>query len=115
MGLMRAAYAIWNVWQIRFEEMMKRPDGPVTPRERYDSCADRFVSSYMLLAGYGIENAVKGLLVVREGHTAQPGELPKGIKSHDLSKLAYKAGITLNRGERILVDRLRDLVMWRGR
>jgi hypothetical protein len=61
----------------------------------------------LLLAGYAIENYAKARLV----------EQGRGWKDHghDLPWLVRQAGIELNEPEDLLVQRLKQIVVWAGR
>jgi hypothetical protein len=61
----------------------------------------------LLLAGYAIENYAKARLV-------EQGKDWKG-HGHDLPWLVKQAGIELNETEEILVQRLKQIVVWAGR
>jgi hypothetical protein len=61
----------------------------------------------LLLAGYAIENYAKARLVEQGKDWKRHG--------HDLSWLVKQAGIELNEPEKILVQRLKQIVVWAGR
>lgn len=57
--------------------------------------------SYMLLAGFALENVIKGLLVAADSRHVNTGALSGDLKSHDLNVLASKlSAITLSLEER---------------
>ena len=56
--------------------------------------------------GLGLENLLKGILVAKE----LPAE-----RTHDLRKLAEKAGLALNERQAVLLDELTAVIIWYGR
>ena len=72
----------------------------------------------LLLFGYAMENALKGLIVQRRVAPSvrnKKGELAREIITHNLAKLADAAEVRLQREERDLLLRLKTFVEWAGR
>ena len=72
----------------------------------------------LLVYGYAMENALKGLIVQRRATPSvrnEKGELDKQIQGHDLEKLAVAAEITFEAEDQDLLRRLKECVLWAGR
>ena len=96
--------------------MMKRTSGTaLEPKELYGLTTNHFISCYMFLAGFAIENLVKDLLVARSAGIKSSGRLPKSIIGHNLMRLFDDVGIVLNADEKRSVDELSEAVLWKGR
>jgi hypothetical protein len=76
--------------------------------------APDLVAVTMLLGALTIENLIKAICVER---CASPFDARGkfALKSHNLVKLADRAGIVLNSDEAALLERLRTYIDWRGR
>ena len=72
-----------------------------------------------MLAGFAIENVLKGIRVQQiniESPVLEGDIRVKSITStHNLARLASDAGITLTAEENKLFDKLTDLIIWSGR
>jgi hypothetical protein len=69
-----------------------------------------------LLYAYAIENALKGLIVLKWPGLIQEHELHRELKTHDLNKLAKKAKVTVDQQhERPVLEALTRLSIWAGR
>ncbi len=72
-----------------------------------------------MLAGFAIENVLKGIRVQQLNAETQATERDNRIKSitstHNLSKLATDAGLTVSSEEAKLLVKLTDRVLWSGR
>jgi hypothetical protein len=72
-----------------------------------------------MLAGFAIENVLKGIRVQQLNAETQVTEGDKRIKSltntHNLSKLATDAGLTVSSEESKLLVKLTDRILWSGR
>ena len=100
--LRRAADVLWHVFLMdmkdvqEFSEIARSDPDPRRQLPYRPSVVDPF----MLLAGLGIENALKGFLVARRPECVSRGKLRgKIITSHDLVRLAREAGVTLSDDE----------------
>lgn len=71
--------------------------------------------SSLMLAGYSIENYLKGLIVKNSTLGAFDKNGNFALKSHNLVLLASKAGLKLNKDEQELLERLNYFVMSGGR
>ena len=76
---------------------------------------DRFSAAYMLLAGCGLESAMKGLLIAMGKVPIEGPKLPKSILTHDLVCLARRCGVALSAAEERELERLSKVIRWRGR
>jgi hypothetical protein len=69
-----------------------------------------------LLYAYAIENALKGLIVLKCPGLIQEDKLHGDLTSHDLTRLAEKAEVTVDQQqERRVLEALSDLSTWAGR
>lgn len=66
-----------------------------------------------MLAGFAMENLLKGRLIALQGAAAQSG--PFKYKGHDLRQLAADAGYLLSDDENRLLERLEQFAVWTGR
>jgi hypothetical protein len=73
--------------------------------------------AYMMLTGFALECAVKGLLVKQKPELVRAGALPSWPtrSGHDLPGLFRAVGVPLSAPEKELLQRLREFVEWRGR
>lgn len=75
----------------------------------------------LLLYGYAIENALKGLIAQQCAASGTPVRTTDGklkeipTKGHPLRELAGRAKVPLAEDEADLLDRLKEFVMWAGR
>lgn len=99
--LKAAADALWHKYHRdvpnylrRTARWRKNPDSirPAAPAS--------LVNVAVMLAGFALENLLKGLVVKHEPGCLKMGHLPKKLRSHDLEKLADLGGIRLTDGER---------------
>ena len=114
-GLLRAAFVLWEKFSEEFEKMMKSRVGEMTRDQMTDWNTQRFMQCYMMIAGLAIENLVKAVLVAKENIHFTKGRLPKELESHDLAKLLCRASVQLSEGETRLVARAADAIVWKGR
>ena len=113
-GLLRSAYVLWSQFLDKHHESktLQQEDNPV---DSVDMATDRFVSSYMLLAGYAIENAIKGLIVAGWEGSNMLQAVPKVLRTHDLTELADTAQVGLSPDQEIVLQTLQEVVVWKGR
>jgi hypothetical protein len=62
----------------------------------------------MMLYGLAAENLIKGMIVAKSPSLAAKGDLPKGIRTHDLVGLAKQAGLPVSHSQEHLLKRLRE-------
>jgi hypothetical protein len=73
-------------------------------------------ASCMMLTGFALENAIKGVLLKRWPELGKKGRMPRWPGGgHDLPRLFEEAGVSVSEGERDVLQRLTEFVMWRGR
>jgi len=71
---------------------------------------------YMLLAGFALENVLKGLLVARSPEHITSGSLSNELSTHDIVRLAKKmAGLSLSRQEFEFCKSVSDAIPYWGR
>lgn len=76
----------------------------------------RVLSVAYMLAGYAMENLLKGQLIARQPRQADSSKPSKfKFKSHDLGKLARAAGYSLTVEEAILLERIEQFTLWTAR
>ncbi len=116
-GLLRSAFVLWVEFARKHTQMMNLCSNSVslTPELRVDVVSQTFGQNYMLLAGLGIENLLKGLIVAKGQRQSRPGALPLNLKTHDLKALCGAVGIRLDESDMRLVELLTEMVTWRGR
>jgi len=73
----------------------------------------RTTSVALMLAGFAIENLMKGLLVRGQTPLSEDGKFQ--LRSHDLFKLSSDAGLSLSDAEARLLERVQEFLMWAGR
>lgn len=93
--------------------------------EKYRKLVYSYMSSYMLLSGYAIENYLKGGLIAKSTNSKLikyktnfkliSKDIFKSNNSHKLLDLAIELGIEINVKEENFLQRLEIFVMWAGR
>jgi hypothetical protein len=73
----------------------------------------RVQSVAYMLAGFAIENMLKGTMVAAGKHRSESGQFK--LKTHDLRQLAVSAGHTLNEEENRLLERVQEFTVWTAR
>ena len=66
-----------------------------------------------MLAGFAIENLLKGQLVARESPFNENGKFKFG--THDLRQLASDAGYQMDEAENRLLERIEEFTVWTAR
>ena len=108
--LMRAAGLLWVAFDA---DLQKWSAQPASARELENL---EVGVSCMMLTGFALENAVKGVLLKRRPELAKKGRSPRWPGGgHDLPRLFEEAGVLISEGERDVVQRLAEFVTWRGR
>jgi hypothetical protein len=119
----RGAAALWQISDagraISSEVLLGRASLKETKRI---GSAVRMSIPSLLLAGFGFESLLKGILLRQMYFRGQPMTIVKGkaflvgsLKSHDLVGLAERAGVPLDAEETRLLERLTTIVTWAGR
>ena len=73
----------------------------------------RVQSVAYMLAGFAIENLLKGRMVAAGKHRSDSGEFK--LKTHNLRQLAVDAGYSLNDEENRLLERIQEFTVWTAR
>jgi hypothetical protein len=108
--LLASAAALWpSIVEKRFSETAP----PVTGRPDHRG-------AFMLLAGYAVENALKGRILsnwIADGKLFRTGAEVMAVlpTHHDLPAMASAAEFALEKTDRDLLVRLREYVVWAGR
>jgi hypothetical protein len=88
-------------------------------RNSDDVCDEQDVMAvFYMLAGYAVENIVKGWLhddEVRHHNSVEQGRLGKAIKTHDVRSLVLTTGFPAASGDQALLDALTEANQWSGR
>jgi hypothetical protein len=72
--------------------------------------------SYILLAGFALENMIKGLLVAQDPSLITGGKLSRDLKSHSLLGLVAKVkGLSLSEDEKQVCQVVQDAIPYWGR
>jgi hypothetical protein len=117
--LMESAELIWREKDegLRLEAEGAR-NGPqpgirLTQRPRRISSISR---PYILLAGFALENLIKGLLVAQDPTHINQGKLSSSLKSHELLRLASQVeGLCLSEQEKGVCRIVQDAIPYWGR
>ena len=73
----------------------------------------RIQSVAYMLAGFAIENLLKGQLVAAGKHRSESGQFK--LRSHNLRQLAADARHSLNKEENRLLERIQEFTVWTAR
>ena len=85
----------------------------ITPQPRKISSISR---AYILLAGFALENVIKGLLVAQNPAHINQGRLSSDLRSHDLLGLASKVeGLSFSKKEQRVCQIVKDAIPYWGR
>lgn len=82
---------------------------------------EHYITTYFMLSSYALENLLKALYIKTnypkiEAELKESCELPKGIKHHDLWKLAKELDVVEKEwGEETLLKKLARSAVWFGR
>jgi hypothetical protein len=68
-----------------------------------------------LLYAFALENVFKGIMVANDPALANETKLNSELKSHELDRLAAKAGFALSPEEQLLLKALSEIAIWAGR
>lgn len=109
--------AAWLIWDSKFAEAFG------TLPKGYRGIPSELFDPFFLLAGFGLENLLKGLRVHQLLRGKQTivllgqGKLTTDLVTHDLTKLAKDTDIhpLLSHGERGILRRLTLMTKWAGR
>ena len=103
-------------WQLKAESLIAAFEVLIADDERMERenlPGRRIQSVAYMLAGFAIENLLKGQLVARNEHRDSNGKFR--LVTHDLRQLAFDAGYTLNEDENRLLERIQEFTVWTAR
>lgn len=110
----RSADIIWEKWF----NVFKRLDGDRPLKVTSQECGDIYLllPIFLLLVGFAIENALKGLLIAEDPSIVE-SKVKWKIKSggHDLRELYKQTNLSITAEEQELLDALTQAVIWAGR
>jgi hypothetical protein len=121
---LRGAKALWNISDLGREASAESLFGKGNLEDAgVIGGAIQMSIPSLLLAGFGFESLLKGILLRQMSYRGDPLTTTKGgkaflvrsLKTHNLTALATKAGIRLDVAETALLDRLTTIVTWAGR
>ncbi|MBI1259800.1 MAG: hypothetical protein GC204_20220 [Chloroflexi bacterium] len=104
-----------RVYKMESEVTSKLRPGQAVPSERENEIGKNQIYPALMMMGYAIENALKGVIVAGKVELVSREKVDKSLKIHDLCALAGKAGITLGADEAGLLKMLEHYVTWSGR
>jgi hypothetical protein len=98
----------------------QRSDAPSEKQNAVASSTQCLIDQHMMLAGFAIENLCKGHLVSRlsdaeRDRIRQEGILPRSFQDHHSLSLVKQTGMSLTPIEELLLTRITQAVLWRGR
>jgi hypothetical protein len=109
-SLIAGANVLWQKYKAR-----SRATFPSPPRrvQRRWYAGDVQPWAAMMFDGFAVENLSKGILLAQGTNAEQGGRLDQQLKTHNLTALCTRAGITLSRDEEELLERTgRMLETW---
>lgn len=111
-----------NLWIERAKELYESAEVLRLNLSVGESTDRSINATFLMLVSYSIENYLKAILInlnkkVFRDHVNQRHELPKALKSHDLTILASDSGISTSNDpfECQLLKRLTYCAVWHGR
>lgn len=117
-----AAKTLWTKYEemshVYFSEMPKKStnDVKLTPAQDEAQYYLRLKFPFLYMCGMAFENALKGLLILRDPTLIEDGKVSEEIaKGHKLITLFEKAEIALSSEEVNLIVRIGDSVNWSAR
>lgn len=100
----------------KIQRMLSRVDegksGPMDAEQTRLMWDTGLIRSYYLLAGYALENCLKGLIVAQVPGRIRGDKLSEDVKGHDLCKLAETGGVSLSPDERELLELISRHIVW---
>lgn len=102
-------------WQLKAESLMDAFEVLIENDEHRAATGQhrRVLSVAYMLAGFAIENLLKGQMVARNGHRDAHGQFK--LKTHDLRQLAQEAGYELDEAASRLLERTQEFTVWTAR
>jgi histone H3/H4 len=103
------------VWLLKADSLMAAFEVLVADDERRagQNLPRRVQSVAYMLAGFAIENLLKGLLIAARTPLDKAGRFT--LKSHDLLDLSAEVGCQLDDSNRRLLERMQEFAIWTGR
>lgn len=102
-------------WLLKAESLMAAFEALIADDEHrvQDGRPRRVQGVAYMLAGFAMENLLKGRLIAQQDAAARAG--PFKFKGHDLRQLAQDAGCTLSDDESRMLERVEQFAVWTGR
>jgi hypothetical protein len=79
----------------------------------FEGCDPSLTACSLMLGGFVIENLLKGI-IAKKNLVPLVNGIPK-FKHHTLIQLATDAGVAISPDEEILLQRLTEFILWKGR
>ena len=123
----RSPKAVWDqqhefalndplMWQLKADSLAAAFDVLIEDdiRRKLESArARRIPSVEYMLAGFALENLLKGQLIARHKHRDETGAFK--LKTHDLRQLARDAGYEMSEPENRLLEKIQEFATWTAR
>jgi hypothetical protein len=100
-------------WLLKADELLAAFELPLANEPESQSHRPRLSSVAFMLAGFAVEDLIKGLLVQKGTGVESKGRFQ--LHSHDSLTLADHAALPLTEEEHLLLERLQDYLTWVGR
>lgn len=103
-------------WQLKAQSLIAAFEVLIADDERQTAeniRGRRIQSVAYMLAGFAIENLLKGQLIARQQHLDAAGKFKLG--HHDLRQLAVDAGYSMDGAENRLLERIQEFTVWTAR
>jgi hypothetical protein len=104
------------IWLLKADSLIAAFDVLIADDERMEreNLPGRRVQSVAyMLAGFAIENLLKGILIAEKTPLNENGKFT--LKSHELLELAADAGYELVETDQRLLERIQEFTVWTGR
>lgn len=108
-NLRRAATALYVRFESEAERLSDESRNLAAPKDFH------LIGPILLLAGFAIENLLKGILVRNTPGLISGGDLPQNLLTHDLVKLSQGTQVHVSAEERQLLEELTENSIWMGR
>lgn len=105
-----SAQALWKIYDSEIQRAREMGDKAVG-----QSFEIEHETTAMMLMGMALEALLKGCLVAKNPSLVKSREIDKKLKTHDLVRLFWDAGIALNEQERRFCATLTTYIVWLGR
>lgn len=109
----QAAWVIWDAIRVDLTRLSRMEAGSIVPVE--SAVNANLGGIFWLLAGFALENALKGLIIRNEPDAAIDGRLDRSLRTHNLLRLAKRASVPLTVAEAFYLQVGTQCTTWAGR